>query len=173
MAIGVKLYKRLAIEALFINLSVKSGDVSDKDYAANDRTGVIFDFSGRTAGYERLVSANLNYQIFSNEHLEIAAGLIYQAIYQKRYLLNNLGASATSEPLYFIANLNSFYKSNWQTLGPFLTFTYKPITGLGIYAKTSFSRVNYTGSANWNTKRLSSSLSVIRTRLMAGLLVQS
>lgn len=119
-------FKKNIADFQFNSLFIKSGTLSDIDYASDNRTDIFSSYYGVTAGFNRNITASLGYQIFKGETFSITAKAGYLGQFQKNYILNAKETGLTSDPSVYIENLNSYYRTNWNGFGPTISFKLIP-----------------------------------------------
>ena len=141
-AVQWKLGKRLCLSGSYNHVFTQSGNVSDKDYQADNRTEETYQgnfSSGR--GYSEYWSAAIGYTIVDNRLVSLVPFIGYGASDQSLYLLDDSPETGA---------LNSSYKAHWY--GPLVKVrSTLHLTGrLGVGLDVVYHQVDYRAKADWN-----------------------
>src|SRR5579859_6286202 len=119
-----------------------AGRVSDKDYAGNNRTGILYDedFAGSN-GYAYVVAAGGGYRLWPGKRLELVPAAGYGVCGQRLTITDPGG-------LYDF--LNSYYKTSWY--GPLVRASVLWRAGgrWRVTGVVTYHQVSYRVSADWN-----------------------
>lgn len=138
-----RISNRFTISSQLNNTRIKSGKVTDIDYATDDREEVSSNsIFNSNKGYLRNLNSNMAYKIHSN-HIELA---VFLGIDYKQQNLTLLQGNREFE------NLDSYYKNNW--FGPQTGFIagYKLNQKLNTTLTFMLERHFYNATANWNLR---------------------
>jgi hypothetical protein len=135
-------WRRFSVAAAYNRVNVKSGNVSDMDYAGDNRTQPTYqqsfsDNKGSTSAWD----AGAGYIIFNNSLFSLIPYIGYGVSTQSLYIVDLTGQFPA---------LNSSYDTRWK--GPFIkvTSSIKIWHALKLAADVTYNQVTYSAQGNWN-----------------------
>jgi len=140
-AVRYRLGRRWVFFGEGTRLFPSTGRVSDRDYSADNRSGVLYsgDFSG-SGGYGYSVGAGAGYRLWPGSRLEVVPAAGY-AISGQRLTITDPGG------LYDF--LNSYYQTSWY--GPFVRASVLWRSGRWrVSGMVTYHQVSYRAKADWN-----------------------
>ena len=135
-------WNRVMIYGSYNRSRITSGDVSDIDYAGDNRTQSTYNQSFTdNKGNTNAWYAGAGYMIFNNSRFSLTPYVGYGINKQSFYILDNTGQ---------FPDLNSSYFTRWK--GPFIKITssVQLINSLKIAADITYNQVNYNAQGDWN-----------------------
>jgi len=136
------IWNRVVIYGNYNRSHITSGDVSDIDYAADNRTQSTYnqnfsDDKGNTNAWY----AGAGYVIFNSNRFSLVPYAGYGIDKQSLYILDNTGQ---------FPDLNSSYFTRWKGAFIKVTSSARLINFLKIAADITYNQVNYNAQGNWN-----------------------
>ncbi len=135
-------WRKLVLTGGYTRVAVSSGNVSDIDYTADNRTQPNYNqnFSDNK-GYTSAWFAGAGYALINNNRLSLTPFAGYGGNRQSLYIVDLTGQ---------FPDLNSSYDAQWK--GPFLEVksAVKIWRGLKLAADATYSQVVYSAQGDWN-----------------------
>jgi hypothetical protein len=136
------IWRRFSLSGAYRRVNVRSGSVSDTDYAGDNRTQPTYqeNFSDNK-GSTTVWGAGAGYIIFNNNLFTLIPYAGYGINKQSLYIVDNSGR---------FPGLNSSYDTRWN--GPFVkvSSSVKIWHALKLAADFTYNQVNYSAVGNWN-----------------------
>ena len=135
-------WQRLSLSGTYNRVNVKSGSVSDVDYAGDNRTQPTYQQSfSDNKGSTYTWNAGVGYIIFNNSLFSFTPYIGYGTSTQALYIVDLTGQ---------FPDLNSSYNTRW--MGPFIKVTASVKIGhaLKLAADITYNQVSYSAQGNWN-----------------------
>lgn len=137
-------YKQVNFKVEFSQTFIRSGNVSDQDYAADNRQNRIFAaFLESNKGYSWYLDNSISFPILKYRRLSLFPQLGYIIFRQSLYL---------ADEAYTVGNesLNSNYKTKWEGPKIGLDFHYFLTRKMKLNAGIQYHKLDYSAAANWN-----------------------
>ncbi|SHN34398.1 hypothetical protein [Mucilaginibacter sp. OK098] len=135
-------WRRFSLLGEYNRVNVRSGSVSDMDYAGDNRTQPTYqeNFSDNK-GSVSAWNAGAGYVIFNNNLFSLIPYIGYGASTQSLYIVDLTGQ---------FPGLNSSYNTRWK--GPFIkaTSSVKIWRALKLTADVTYNQVTYSAQGDWN-----------------------
>lgn len=144
-------YKRIIFKSTFLYSKTISGDVSDIDYAEDNRQSIFSEhyFSNHEGG-GHLVNLMLGYNLIRRNRYLLDLFMAYEHVSNKLFLLNEKHI-AEDDPDYQ-PNLNSYYKYQYPNLGGVINSSYSLNRLINLSLEISLYRTFYYAYGNWNLR---------------------
>lgn len=141
-AMQINVWGNIVILGEYNRVAVKSGNVSDIDYAADNRSRPTYNQNfGDNKGYTSAWYAGAGYIVFNNRRFSLVPSAGYGNNTQSLYITDATGQFPA---------LNSFYNVQWKGAFIKIKSSLKIWRGLKALANVTYNQVNYSGQGNWN-----------------------
>ncbi|MEO6632560.1 MAG: hypothetical protein ABIN13_12580, partial [Mucilaginibacter sp.] len=141
-ALQINVCRNIVVLGGYNRVAVKSGNVSDIDYSADNRSQPTYNknFSDNK-GYTSAWYAGVGYIIYNDQRFSLVPSAGYSNNTQSLYITDATGQFPT---------LNSFYNVQWAGAFIKLKSSVKIWRELKAVADVTYNQVNYSGQGNWN-----------------------
>jgi hypothetical protein len=141
-ALQWNIWHKLWLFGAYNKVSVRSGSVSDIDYAADNRTQPTYnenfsDNKGSITAWQ----TGAGYTVFNNKLFSLIPYIGYGSNTQALYIVDETGR---------FPDLNSYYKTQWKGAFIKVTSSVKIWRALKLAADVTYNQVNYSAQGNWN-----------------------
>ncbi len=141
----INLYKNWFVLIQFTNVFVKSGNVTDSDYAEDGRKSRTYYAELRSnEGSLNDFNAFGGYHFFNSERLNLGFLAGYKWSRENLLLLNK------NQPSVGEKDLRSTYQTSWKGFSTGLYANYKVASSIMVNAKLIYSQLKYNAEADWN-----------------------
>lgn len=141
-ALQWNLWHKLVLNGGYSRVSVSSGNVSDIDYTADNRTQPNYDQNFTdNKGYTSAWFAGAGYAVLNNNQLSLTPFIGYGINRQSLYIIDLTGQ---------FPNLNSNYEANWKGLFLQVKSSLKIWRALKLAANVTYNQVTYNAQGDWN-----------------------
>ena len=135
-------WRRFSLLGEYSRVNIRSGNVSDTDYAGDNRTQPTYQQSfSDNKGSTDAWNTGLGYVVFNSDRINLTPYVGYGISRQSLYIVDLTGQ---------FPNLNSNYNTHWK--GPFIkvTSSFKIWKALKLAADITYNQVTYSAQGNWN-----------------------
>ena len=141
-ALQINVWHNIVVIGGYNNVAAKLGNVSDRDYAADNRSQPTYDqnFSDNR-GYTSAWYTGAGYIIFNNAGFSLIPSAGYRNNTESLYITDANGQ---------FPDLNSFYNVQWKGAFIKVKSSLKIWRGLKAIADLTYNQVNYSAQGNWN-----------------------
>lgn len=132
---------------------VLSGNVSDVDYAEDNRQGVFSEqYFSSHRGFLNSFSGQIGYYLIDRPRFSSALLFGIDYLHQRAYLLNDKDVDRSTSQYDYIEGLYSFYRAGWKSFGANLWLEYMVFSSLSAYGDFGLYLSSYNGYGSWNLR---------------------
>jgi len=144
-------YKNLELAIHFSRSKIYSGQVSDADFAADDRQQVTAFYIYQAGnGLQQMLSPSLSYCLILDDESKniLYIGFLYKH-YKDNYEMLNLDKTLSDDRFKDIKNK---YRAVWKGGGFYVAYEYNFIKKLTLTGKAGLEKLRYIATADWNSR---------------------
>lgn len=145
------MFKKFRFRSSIIYLNTIKGDVSDIDYAEDNRTAIFSEnYFSNHKGDGTTFQLSLGYSLFKQKRFSIDLYASFQHNTYTHYLLNKKHLSP--EDWEYLSGLDSYYKYKHPNIGGALYSTYHLSTNFSLSINFTTYKMFYYAYGNWNLR---------------------
>jgi len=150
--IELQLTKRFIVEAGFSRSHTAGGNVSDIDYAEDNRSSIFSElYAGSHKGYSQAMDIHAGYLFWERDNVTLKGYIGYRHLTQKLYIVNRKRSTSESD-MYYQEGLNSYYKTNWHMLGSTAELGWRAANKLHLSYRLGGYFCRYNAYGDWNLR---------------------
>lgn len=145
-------YKRIIFKSTFLFSKTISGNVSDIDYAEDNRKSIFSQhYLSNHKGNGHLINIMLGYNLIKQNTYAIDLLVAYKHVSNKLFLLNE--KHLTEDDPDYQPGLNSYYKYQYPNLGGVVISSYSINRRINLSLELGAYRTFYYAYGNWNLRK--------------------